>query len=167
MKRRTWLAAAASLPVAARAADDAPAAPRRIDWPAATLLDGTPLPPAWWQGHPAIVVFWATWCPFCRAHNVHLDKLYASLDRASPSAARILGVAIDADRALVARTVAERKYRFPVTVDDGTWRARFATRRVIPVTCLVDARGVLVQSIPGEMFEEDVMELPAVLAKAR
>ena len=164
MKRRAVLPAcvcAVLAPLPARA--DGP--PRRVDWPAVTLLDGTLLPPASWRGRPAIVVFWATWCPFCRSHNVHLDKLFASLDATAPASPRILAVAIDTDRALVARTVAERRYRFPVTVDDGTLRARFATRRVIPTTCLVDRSGLLVQTIPGEMFEEDVMELPATLAK--
>lgn len=165
VKRRRALAAcacAAAWPVVAASADEPP---RRIDWPAVTLLDGTVLPPTFWQSRPAIVVFWATWCPFCRAHNVHLDALFASLDPASAAAPRILGVALDADRSLVARTVAERRYRFPVTVDDGTIRPRFATRRVIPTTCLVDRTGRLVDTIAGEMFEEDVMELPATLAR--
>jgi len=34
-----------------------------------------------------------------------------------------------------------------------------AARRVIPLTLLVDRQGRLKQAIPGEMFEEDVMEL--------
>jgi thiol-disulfide isomerase/thioredoxin len=166
VKRRDLLAAG-TLAAAWPASPLADEPPRRIDWPAMTLLDGTAVPPAFWQGRAAIVVFWATWCPFCRAHNLHVDKLQASLDAASSDAPRVLGVALDADRALVARTVAERRYRFPVTVDDGTIRARFATRRVIPTTCLVDRRGLLVQTIPGEMFEEDVMDLPAILTRRR
>jgi hypothetical protein len=37
--------------------------------------------------------------------------------------------------------------------------AALSTRRIIPLTLLVDRRGRLKQAIPGEMFEEDVMEL--------
>jgi thioredoxin-related protein len=38
-------------------------------------------------------------------------------------------------------------------------RARFGLRRVTPTTVSFDRRGRLLQRIPGEMFEEDVMAL--------
>ena len=43
--------------------------------------------------------------------------------------------------------------------DHDALAAALAARRVIPLTLLVDRQGRLKQAIPGEMFEEDVMEL--------
>jgi thiol-disulfide isomerase/thioredoxin len=145
------LAAAAAPPLRAQAA-----APSEIDWPAMTLLDGSRLEPASWQGQPSVVVFWATYCAFCKRHNAHLDKLFRS-----PAAAslRILGVALDTDAQAVRRYMAANDYRFPVALEAGRLRARLTSRRIIPMTCLIDRQGRLVQAIPGEMAEDDVLAL--------
>ena len=36
-------------------------------------------------------------------------------------------------------------------------------RRAIPMTCTIDRQGRLIQAIPGEMFEDDVMDLATKL----
>jgi hypothetical protein len=78
---------------------------------------------------------------------------------------RVLGVAIDADADLVRRTVAGNGYQFPVTLDGGLLRQRFTARRVIPMTCVLDRQGRLLQAIPGEMAEDDVLGLARVLQR--
>jgi hypothetical protein len=72
---------------------------------------------------------------------------------------RVLGVALDTDEAAVRRYMASNDFSFPVALDGGVLRKRFTQRRVIPMTCLLDAQGRLVQAIPGEMAQDDVMEL--------
>ena len=161
MKRRQLLAGgAAAVATLARAQPAAPAT--LIEWPALTLLDGAVLPAAAWQGQAAVVVFWATYCPFCKRHNAHVDQLHRRL-QGKP--ARVLGVAVDSDAAGVRRYMTEQRLDFPVTLDDGSLRRRFTSRRVIPMTCLVDSRGRLLQSIPGEMSEDDVLGLERVLLR--
>jgi hypothetical protein len=59
----------------------------------------------------------------------------------------------------VRRYLAANGYAFPVSLDQDMLAAALSTRRIIPLTVLVDRRGRLKQAIPGEMFEEDVMEL--------
>jgi peroxiredoxin len=146
------LAAATSPLRHARAATAGPG----IDWPRLTLLDGSTLEPASWQGQPAVLVFWATYCAFCKRHNAHLDKLF----RAVPAASlRILGVAMDGDAASVRRYMAGNDYRFPVALDPGGLRSQLTPRRVIPMTCVIDRSGRLQQAIPGEMAEDDVLAL--------
>ncbi|MNL67220.1 hypothetical protein D3C87_1917850 [compost metagenome] len=44
-------------------------------------------------------------------------------------------------------------------MDNEALRAVFGKRRVIPEIFVLDASGKLVEDIPGEMFEEDVLEL--------
>lgn len=153
LKRRTLLAslaAAAAGPLAA-----APAAPgEAVHWPEVTLLDGsrwTPVPE-----RAKVVVFWSVSCPFCKRHNAHVDKLYRAAADGGP---QVLTVSRDRDVAAVRRYLAANGYAFPVSLDHDALAAALASRRIIPLTLLIDARGRLKQAVPGEMFEEDVMEL--------
>jgi hypothetical protein len=74
-------------------------------------------------------------------------------------------VAQDADAERVRRYMAGNRYEFPVALDGGTLRQRLTPRRVIPMTCVIDPQGRLLQAIPGEMHEEDVLGLARVLQR--
>jgi len=151
--RRAFLLAAAAC--TAGTAYAAPAAPGElVRWPEVTLLDGTRWAPA--AGRAQVVVFWSISCPFCKRHNAHVDKLYRAGGDGGP---QVLTVCRERDRAAVQRYLAANGYAFPVSLDHDALAAALAARRVIPLTLLVDRQGRLKQAIPGEMFEEDVMEL--------
>ena len=162
MKRRTLVTAAAAVPwVSLVHAEDAARDARAvIAWPEIQLLDGGTISPASWHGLAAVVVFWATHCPFCLRHNAHIDKFHRSR---LGQPLRVLGVALDSDADSVRYYMARHHYEFPVTLDRGDLRRRLTTRRVIPMTCVIDRQGRLLQAIPGEMTEEDVMGLAGVL----
>jgi thiol-disulfide isomerase/thioredoxin len=144
-------ASLASGPIAA-AAQAAP----RIEWPALTLITGEDVVASRWQGVPMVVVFWATWCAYCRRHNAHVDQLYRTVDA---NRLAVLGVVLDGDAAGARRYMSAANFSFPVVPDGGRLRQRFTSRRMIPMTCTVDATGHLQQCIPGEMSESDVLEL--------
>lgn len=165
MKRRTLMAAAAAAPWAAVGqaahAGQAPGEPPpAIEWPEIRLLDGEVWSPASWHGQASVVVFWATYCPFCLRHNAHVDRLHRA-SRGQPL--RVLGVALDGDAASVRHYMARHGYAFPVTLDGAALRPRLTPRRVIPMTCLIDRQGRLLQAIPGEMAQADVLGLPHAL----
>jgi len=141
--------AAGSVPVAAP-----PQPGDRVAWPTVTLLDGQRWGPAQAAGRTMIVVFWSTTCPFCLRHNAHVEKLRRA---AAPDAPAILTVARDRDPAAVAAYMARHGYGFPVTLDHAAMASALSTRRVIPLSVVVDRDGRLRQVIAGEMFEEDVM----------
>jgi thiol-disulfide isomerase/thioredoxin len=162
VKRRQWLLAGAAAPFAQGAGAQAAPAQPVIDWPAVQLIDGRTFSPASWQGQAAVVVFWATYCPYCKRHNAHVDALYRAA-QGEGQALRVLGVALDSDADAVRRYMAGNGYQFPVTLDDGSLRQRFTARRVIPMTCVLDRQGRLLQAIPGEMAEDDVLGLARVL----
>jgi thiol-disulfide isomerase/thioredoxin len=162
MKRRELLLAGASAPVTCLAGVQTAAAGPVIDWPEIRLLDGSTLRPASWQGQAAVIVFWATYCPYCKRHNAHVDRLHGATQG---QGLRVLGVALDSDAAGIRRYMAGNDYQFPVTLDDGTLRKRFTARRVIPMTCVLDRQGRLLQAIPGEMSEADVLGLARVLQR--
>ncbi|MEO7242806.1 MAG: TlpA disulfide reductase family protein [Variovorax sp.] len=136
------------------AAQTQPELPKVIDWPTLTTLEGKTIEPAQWQGQFSVLVFWATWCPFCKRHNAHLDKLYRET-QGKPL--RVLGVAVDGDEPLVHRYMQSNGYAFPVAIDTVGLRSRLTSRKSIPMTCIIDPRGRLTQAISGEMFEEDVL----------
>jgi thiol-disulfide isomerase/thioredoxin len=129
-----------------------------VAWPAVTLLDGRRLEPAHWQGRLGVVVFWSTTCPFCRRHNQHVEKLQRAA-RAAGAPLAVLGVARDRDAATVQRYAQAQGYSFDITQDVAPMAAALAPRNLIPQTAVVGRDGRLVQLLPGEMFEEDVMEL--------
>ncbi len=153
LTRRHLLGGLAAL--AAGPLQAAPANPgEAVRWPAVTLLDGTAWSAA--PGRAQVVVFWSVTCPFCRRHNAHVDKLYRAAADGGP---QVLTVARDRDPAAVRRYLASNGYTFPVSLDAEPLAAALSTRRIIPLTLVVDRQGRLKQAVPGEMFEEDVMEL--------
>jgi thiol-disulfide isomerase/thioredoxin len=154
VKRREFslLGLASVLPALTQAQSAEPGTP--IDWPVISVLGGDKLDPASWRGKPAIVVFWATYCPYCKRHNAHIEKLYRATQGQS---LRVLGVALDTDEGAVRRYMAVNGYSFPVALDGGVLRQRLTPRRVIPMTCVLDRLGRVVQAIPGEMAEDDVL----------
>ncbi len=158
-RRRLLLALAAmaaGLPQPGRAGAASPGEP--VAWPAVRLLDGRSLDATHWAGQLAVVVFWSTTCPFCRRHNQHVEKLHrAALAAGAPL--RVLGAARDRDAALVQRYAQAQGYSFAITQDLAPLAAALAPRNLVPQTAVVGRDGRLVQVLPGEMFEEDMMEL--------
>lgn len=132
---------------------DVPAAPQRLQWPARTLLlDGREWRASDWVGQPALLVIWATHCPFCQRHNVSVQSLQQSLGKTL----RILGISLDQSAADVQRYMAKNGYTFPVTLDSEPWLKALAVRKVLPTTIPVARDGRIGQVVPGEMFAEDL-----------
>jgi thiol-disulfide isomerase/thioredoxin len=158
MKRRDALAllgatlGSAAGPVLARPA----AAGDTVSWPQVTLLDGSRWSGEQAHGKAVVAVFWSVTCPFCARHNQHVEKLRQAV---AGKPLELLTISRDADRQAVARYLARRDLHFAVTLDSQPMAAALSTRNLIPLTVTVDRQGRLKQVIPGEMFEEDVLDL--------
>lgn len=163
--RRQLISAAATtlaLPLTATWAAPAPSA-ATIDWSALRLLDEKGDGPAHWSGLPVVVVFWATWCPYCKRHNSHVEKLY---QHTQGQRLRVLGVTDETDTEKITNSVQAQQIHFPIAMAPTAFRAQFTSRRVVPLTCVVGADGRVLQSLPGEMALEDVMSLATVAGVA-
>lgn len=151
-----WSAAAGlSLAASGRAAAAAEPAVAPVRWPPVQLLDGQR-----WAAEPGraqVVVFWSMTCPFCLRHNEHVQKLHRALAR--EGGPQLLTVCRDRDGAAVRRHLSARGQSFAVTLEHEALRAALAARKMVPLTVVIDRRGQIRQSIPGEMFEEDLLEL--------
>ena len=145
-------ASAAPWPCAA-----APAQPgQAVAWPEVRLLDGSRWGSADARGNAVVVVFWSVTCPYCQRHNAHLERLR---QLAAGKRLLVLGVAREPDAEAVRRKMAQHGWRFAVTLDDAPMAQALSLRRLVPLTVTVDREGRLQQVIPGEMFEDDVLEL--------
>ena len=133
-----------------------PAAPVPFLWPQITLLDGSVLGPQEWGDMAAVVVFFATWCPFCARHNPHVQQLHEAV---AGKRLRVLGAALDQDVSLVRSYVRRHGYTFAITPHGADLRLKMSARPGLPLTVPFDRSGRMQTPIPGEMFLEDVLEL--------
>jgi thiol-disulfide isomerase/thioredoxin len=148
----TALGAAASRPLLAAPA----AAGEPVVWPQLRLLDGSAWGAAQADGKAVVAVFWSTTCPFCRRHNVHIEKLRQA---AAGQPLELITIARENDPQAVQRSMARHGWHFAVTLDHAPMAAALSTRKLIPLTLSIDRRGRLKQVIPGEMSEDDVLDL--------
>ncbi|MGL6113007.1 MAG: TlpA disulfide reductase family protein [Rubrivivax sp.] len=148
----TALGAAAWHPLLA-----APAAPGEpVVWPQIRLLDGRAWSAAQADGKAVVAVFWSTTCPFCRRHNAHVEKLRQA---AVGQPLELITIARENDPQAVQGSLSRHGWRFAVTLDHAPMAAALSARKLIPLTVTVDRRGRLKQVIPGEMSEDDVLDL--------
>lgn len=127
-----------------------------VAWPTVTLLDGRRLTGDDLQGRATVVVLFATTCPFCRRHNQRIEKLVQATRGA---ALRVVAAAQDGSPEPVRRYLEAQGLSFTVTLDEAPLRRTLTPRRVIPLTAVIDRHGRLREVIPGEMAEDDVLEL--------
>ncbi|MBL8327422.1 MAG: TlpA family protein disulfide reductase [Rubrivivax sp.] len=151
------LGAAAWLPTPALATAAKPG--DSVAWPELRLLGGGRWGPREAAGQAVIVVFWSLNCPYCVRHNAHLTRLQRS-KAALPL--QILGVVRENDPAGTRRHMARHGHEFPLTLDWEPLAARLSPRRITPLTVTVDRQGRLLQQIPGEMAEDDVLALASL-----
>ena len=106
-------------------------------------------------------MFWSITCPYCQRHNDHIEALRRAT-REQPL--ELITIVRENDGPAVQRHLQRRGWRFAVTLDDAPMAAALSPRRLTPLTVTVDRRGRLLQVIPGEMSEDDVMGLRRLAA---
>lgn len=110
-----------------------------LDGSTVTLRDG--------KGKPALLKFWATWCPSCIEELPVLEKFSAG----KRDQLTILLLAIDGEKEKkIQRTIKENKVTLPVLLDVKEKIARSFGVKFIPVTFLVDREGLIVGTVVGE-----------------
>jgi thiol-disulfide isomerase/thioredoxin len=91
-------------------------------------------------GRVRVVDFWATWCEPCKESMPVLDGLAREF---GPRGLAVYGVSIDEDRAQIGEFLAKAPVSFPILWDQGGARVSRLDVRYMPVTLLVDRRGVI------------------------
>jgi thiol-disulfide isomerase/thioredoxin len=132
---------------------------QRVIWQDVKLIDGKSLSADQLNRETVIVQFWATWCPFCARQNPNIEALH----RAAAGRYRVLTFSIDQLPQTVIDYQRTKSYSFDVAMSpasDKVGNKIFGKRNGLPEVIVVKPGGAVAIRIPGEMFEEDVRELP-------
>jgi thiol-disulfide isomerase/thioredoxin len=142
---RTTLHPAALIAVAAIVlAGASPAAAQKVDAPAPALvgqtIDGKPFDLAKLRGHVVVANVWATWCTPCRVEMPTLDAFSKA-----HQAQGVMLVGLSADRPRDAATVDRvmSAFSYPAIVLNSAKVNGFNPPNVLPVTYIIDAKGIV------------------------
>lgn len=98
------------------------------------------------MGTAQLVVFWAIWCPVCRAESGNIESVAQDWP--------VVSVAMQSgDMAEVAKYLADKKLKVPAIEDDDgdisiTWRVK-----VVPAHFIIDPQGIIRFRIVGYATE--------------
>lgn len=110
-------------------------------------LRGAPVSLAALRGKVVLLNFWATWCAPCR---VEMPRFVAWQKQYGVDGLQIVSVSID-DSEPPARALVERMHLdYPVVMGDAKLGERYGGVLGVPVTFLIDRRGVIRARIDGE-----------------
>jgi thiol-disulfide isomerase/thioredoxin len=136
---------------------------RRVDWTDVVLIDGRVIRAADLRAQAVVVEIWATWCPFCKKQNPHLQRLH---ETAGGKGLLVLTFATDDDVSLIRHYQRRYGYTFAVARLSPQVERWFGKRRSLPELYVVDKSGRMVLREEGEMFPEDVAALVRFAAGA-
>lgn len=103
---------------------------------------------------PVLLVFWATWCPECRAAVPEIN----SLAERTQGKLHVFGLDFRESREKVAQAVKSRGIRYPVLLDERGQAARAYGVAGIPTYVLIDRNGNVAWR--GHRLPENMASLP-------
>ncbi len=107
---------------------------------------------------PALLVFFGTYCPPCRAEVPELISLY---DRYKDKGLKVIGVSVDRSLNTVKRFVSKKGINYTVLFDNMQDGAMKYGVRYIPLNILIDKDGKIVYKknpMPSEKEIESLLE---------
>jgi cytochrome c biogenesis protein CcmG, thiol:disulfide interchange protein DsbE len=119
-------------------------------------LDGSSMRVAF-TGTRTVVVFWAAWCGPCRKEQPTLNRIAA--DYAAQGISLVGVDMLDHDRALAKAFVQEFSVPYQSLYDDAGRAAAVYEVDGPPAIVLVDAQGVIVGRLPGEVPDSVLRQL--------
>lgn len=115
------------------------------------LLDGKTLPASALRGKAVLVLFWATWCPYCQKE---LPDLQAAYEKYRGRGFEILALSIDKDTFTVEEFWKDHDYTFPVAMRTLDHVQIFGLTKVTPGHVFIDKKGVVRSDAPGQLSPE-------------
>jgi peroxiredoxin len=113
----------------------------------ATTLAGTTVRLSELRGQVVFLNFWATWCVPCRAEMPAMERVHQA-SRVQPF--RMLAVNLQEDPATIRKFVDELQLTFDIVLDPSGEITRNYNVNNIPLTYLIDRRGMIVARALGE-----------------
>jgi peroxiredoxin len=117
----------------------------------AEMLDGSSVTLSALQNKPTLLIFWATWCPPCRAELAHLQEGVIDV---YGDAITVLPLSRGEKREVVEEYIAQMGYTFPVGLDEEQTIYKQYASNYIPRCFVIGRDGVVVYS--GVGYDEAV-----------
>lgn len=118
-------------------------------------MDGTVHHLSDYRGKVVMLNFWATWCPPCRKE---LPEYATFQTQYGSQGLQFLGIALDDEGlAKVKPWIAAHPVPYPIMLPDDKVAAAYGEMASIPVTFIIDRKGILRSSFVG-IRQEDVVE---------
>jgi thiol-disulfide isomerase/thioredoxin len=109
-------------------------------------LNGPPRKLSEFRGKPLIINVWASWCGPCRAEMASLERLAW---REPTGRFNIIGISTDDDRDQAEIWLKSSNATINQFIDSGLRMENMLGASRLPLTVLVDARGVVLEKIYG------------------
>ena len=119
----------------------------------AEMLDGSSVTLSALQNKPTLLIFWATWCPPCRAELAHLQEGVIDV---FGDAINILPLSRGEKREVVEEYIAKMGYTFAVGLDSEQKAYNLYASNYIPRCFVIDTDGTVLYS--GVGYDETVAE---------
>ena len=105
-------------------------------------------------GKPTLLQFWASWCPFCRKDLQTVRDIQSAY---GSHGLQVVGVSLDQDVDKLKAFLTQQPLVYPVVLSsavEGNLHEKYDVTG-LPTYCLIDAKGVIVQLMPGSVNSED------------
>ena len=112
-----------------------------------------------YRGRVAIVNFWATWCPPCRAEMPSMERAWKQIES---EGILMIGINVGEDLETVNAFTEEYPVTFPLLLDEDAKTSIEWPVRGMPTTFVVDTEGRIVYRAVGEREWDDPDLLDAV-----
>lgn len=109
------------------------------------------------RGRPAIIHFWASWCPPCVKEAPQIARLAGELH----GRATLVGVDWSDSQADAARFVRQHDWTFPVLVDASGEVGNAYGLTGLPTTFLLDRRGRIIRRLIGPQTAAGLLSIIA------
>lgn len=124
-------------------------------------MDGSTLSLGDLRGQPAVLVFWAAWCPFCKEEAPHVNKLAAEYEARG---VQVFGIDVHDSQARTEWGIKDFGIRYSVARDANGETARNYNVEGIPTVIFLDRKGA-VRYVGNQVAADYSERLEALLAE--
>ncbi|OIQ84753.1 sporulation thiol-disulfide oxidoreductase A precursor [mine drainage metagenome] len=103
-------------------------------------ISGAPITPATARGRVLIVHLWATWCEECRKEMPEIEEFYR---RHHAQGVDVVAISLDDKSEMEAVRQAMSSFSFPAAMESDSDLHRFGRVWRVPLTFIIDQRGIL------------------------